>query len=51
MEEKDKNQRKYAVIYGMILDLYEKGKIDKRTAQLINFKCAEQLCCREMSIR
>lgn len=51
MEEKDKNQLKYAVIYAMIMDLYEKGQIDKVTAQRMNYKCAEQLCCREIAIR
>lgn len=51
MEEKEKNQVKYAVIYAMIMDLYEKGQLDKKTAQKINYKCAEQLCCREIVIR
>lgn len=51
MEEKDKNQIKYAVIYSMIMDLYEEGAIDITTAEKINSKCAEQLACRKMSIK
>ena len=43
MENKDKNEIKYAVIYSMIMDLYEQGSIDKATAEKINSKCAEQL--------
>lgn len=51
MEEKDKKEIKYAVIYSMIMDLYEQGKIDRATAEKINSKCAEQLECRKMAIR
>ncbi|MEG9430466.1 MAG: hypothetical protein VZQ61_06060 [Christensenellaceae bacterium] len=51
MEEKDKNEIKYAVVYAMIMDLYEQGSIDRAMAEKINKKCAEQLECREMTIR
>ena len=51
MENKDKNEIKYAVIYSMIMDLYEQGSIDKATAEKINCKCAEQLECRKMAVR
>ena len=51
MEEKDKNEIKYAVVYAMIMDLYEQGSIDRTMAEKINKKCAEQLECREMTIR
>ena len=51
VENKDKNEIKYAVIYSMIMDLYEQGSIDKATAEKINSKCAEQLECRKMAVR
>lgn len=51
MEEKNKNEIKYAVVYAMIMDLYEQGSIDINTAELINKKCAEQLECRKMAVR
>lgn len=51
MEEKDKNQIKYAIVYGMIMQLYEEGAIDQAMAERINSKCAEQLECRKMTIR
>lgn len=50
MEEKDKKQLKYAVIYSMIADLYENGVIDKETAERINSQCAKQLECRKMTV-
>lgn len=51
MEEKDKKQIKYAVVYAMIKDLYEDGAIDLATAEKINDKCAEQLESRRILIR
>lgn len=51
MEDKEKNQIKYAIVYGIIMQLYEKGELDKAMAERINSKCAEQLECREMAIR
>ena len=51
MENKEKNEIKYAVVYSMIMDLYEQGTIDRATAEKINSKCAEQLECRKMEVR
>ena len=50
MEDKDKKQIKYAVIYAMIVDLYKDGVIDKATAEKINSQCADQLECRKMAV-
>lgn len=50
-ENKNKNLIKYAIIYAMIKDLLEEGKIDKVTANKINEKCAADLECRIMIIR
>ena len=49
--DKNKNLIKYAIVYAMIKDLLEEGKIDKVTANKINEKCAADLECRIMIIR
>lgn len=50
MENKDKDEVKYAIVYSMLMDLFEKGAIDKAMAEKINQKCAEQLGCRKMTV-
>ncbi len=46
----EKNNIRYAAIYSMIISLYQKGKIDKKTAEKINKCCAEQLECDVLTI-
>ena len=50
MENKERDKLKYTIIYSMILDLLEQGKIDREAAEKINEKCAELLGCRKMMI-
>lgn len=50
MSEKEVNQIKYAVLFSMIMDLYEDGSFDKDKAERINSQIASQLGCREMTI-
>lgn len=51
MEEKYKDEVKYAVVYSIIMDLLEHGAIDRTMAEKINRKCAEQLGCRKIAVR
>ena len=50
MDNKYKDEIKYAVVYSMITDLFEEGVFDRTMAEKINKKCAELLGCREMEI-
>lgn len=51
VEEKYKDEVKYAVVYSIIMDLLEHGAIDRTMAEKINRKCAEQLGCRKIAVR
>ncbi len=50
MDNKYKDEIKYAVVYSMIIDLFEEGVFDRIMAEKINKKCAELLGCREIGI-